>query len=204
MPLGQYRPIGPGSGGVSSGGGTSLIENTAVNILLMTPTAGLIGYATDLGVLFIADGSTWQIDSSYFTPQSTNYDIGAEQFSNRIGYGKDYVTDKNLVNCFIGFGSETGINGQLRHSLAILDGIVTQTLQIYQNGEWETVSANVAIRDNEPAERHALEHYPMQNWIQAFSGDSEVVGLNGMPLIQGYQVDMGAYPAQQQLNGGTF
>lgn len=180
-----------------------LVQDTVANILLSSPASPAVAYATDLGVLLVADGTTWQIDSSYFVPQTANNDLGYI-FSNRIGYGKDYITDKKLANCSVGFGSGSPVDGELRHGLAILDGITTQTFQIFQNNEWETIAANVALRDVETAENRALEHYPLNNWIQAFSGDSEMVGLNLLPTVQGYQVDLGAYPAPQQLNGGTF
>jgi hypothetical protein len=184
--------------------GTRVIQNTAANILLSTPTAGLIAYATDLGVLFVADGTQWNIDTSYFVLQTAFNDLGAYEFSNRIGYGKTYVTDKKLSNCSIGFGSSPGVDGQIRHGLAILDGIITQTFQIYQNNRWETLAANVALRDIETAENHALQHYPINNWISAFSGDSELISLSGLPTVQGYQVDIGAYAAPQIVNGGSF
>ncbi len=178
--------------------------DTIYNILPIPPDATLPAYASDLGVNVISDGTQWNINSSYYTAQKDNHDLGAVEFSNRIGYGKSYVTDKVLANVSVGFGSETNpMDGQLRHFLNTFFN--TEVLQIYQNGEWETLPANVTLRDNQSAQNHALEHFPLtQAWMRVFSGDSELAGLNGLPLVQGYHADMGAYPVQQQLNGGTF
>ncbi len=191
-PGGQYDQY-------SAGAFTDIIDN----ILKIPPNATLQAFASDIGTSLIADGVEWSIDSSYYTPQADAHDIGALEFSNRIGYGKNYVTDKVLANVSIGFGSETNpMDGQLRHFLDTFFN--TEVLQIYQNNEWETLPANITLRDNQSAQNHALEHFPLLNWTRVFSGDSEAVGLNGLPLMQGYQADMGANPAQQQLNGGTF
>ncbi len=202
IPGNQPGVIGPG--GQYDKFPEAFFTDTIDNILVVPPVATIPAYASDLGVNLISDGTQWNINTSYFVPQADAHDIGAEEFSNRIGYGKTYVTDKSLSNCAIGFGSVSNpMDGQLRHFLNTFFN--TEVLQIYQNGEWETLPANVTLRDNQAAQRHALEHFPLTNtWIRTFSGDSELVGLNGRSIVQGYQVDLGAYPGIQQLNGGTF
>ena len=84
----------------------------------------------------LADGTTWYIDSSYYTVQPANNDIGQQNFSNRIGYGKTYVTDKDLANCTIGYGSGTGeSDGGLRYVP------LTGPLEININGVWQGLLA---------------------------------------------------------------
>jgi len=49
-----------------------------------------------------------------------------------------------------------------------------------------------------------LQHKPADDmWISAYSGNSEDVGLNGKPLIQGYVASLGAYPPDPVIDGGA-
>jgi hypothetical protein len=143
------------------------------------------------------NSGTWLIDSSYFSAVNDNYNLGADQNSNLLGYAPTYVTDKDIVNCTIGFGGN-GLysEGEIRHDP---NAFITQ---IYQDGAWATFAMG-NLRQI-AAENYALEAMPLTNWIQVFNGDSEVLGLNGLPIVQGYTVSMGCYPVQQILNGGSF
>lgn len=170
-------------------------NHVASEILDFTPFAGISAFATDLGVTFVADGTTWQIDSSYYTPQPDNYDIGEAQFSNRIGYGKTYVTDKDIVNCTIGYGSIVGVEGAFRHNPT------TFMTQIYTNGSWQTVVAGFNFSEENG---YIFADAPLANRIEVYSGNSDLLGLNGIPIIHNYTIDMGAYPFPSVINGGTF
>jgi hypothetical protein len=180
----------------ASGAGSALIEDTIANILAMTPTLGSQAYATDLGQTLVADGSSWNIDSSYYTALSGDPDIGLVQWSNRIGYGKDYVTDKVLANCSIGYGSNSGEEGDFRYSAS------THVLQIYSQGAWKQINIGVPLRLSTVDQQLESETSGGQ-WLRYF-GDSEILGLNGLPIVQGGHVSMGAYPVQQVISGGTF
>jgi hypothetical protein len=41
-------------------------------------------------------------------------------------------------------------------------------------------------------------------WIEVNSGNSDNLGLNGLPIVQNYKVSMGAYPIPLEIDGGTF
>jgi hypothetical protein len=185
------------NGGGGGGGGSSLTINTLGNILASTPTSGSQAYATDWGIYLIADGTQWNVDSSWFTPNPNSSDMGWQPYSNRVGYGKTYVTDKSLVNCTIGYGTANN-PGQLQFSIA------NNVLQIYNDGIWQPIPIDVELRENQNQFGYALELKPLNNWIKVFNGDSELLSLNGLPVTRGYHVDIGAYAVPQIVNGGTF
>ena len=174
-------------------GGSPMIVDTIANILATTPTSGLTAYATDIAQTLVANGTTWLLDSSYSTAVALP-DLGGIPYSNRLGYGSNYVTDKRLANVFFGTSALTE-EGGIRHNDAI------QALQAYLNGTWKTLTAGVALRE----ENSILEHLPNTVWIQAYSGNSVgLIGLNGRPIVQNYEVSLGAYPPEPVIDGGTF
>jgi hypothetical protein len=181
----------------ASGSSGGVTEDTLANILALTPTAGKQAYATDWGVLLIADGSEWNVDSSWFTPITDSSDMGWQAYNNRLGYGKKYISDQVIVNCTIGYGTASN-PGQLQFSIA------NNVLQIYNNGIWQPIPIDVELRENQNQFGYALELKPLNNWIKVFNGDSELLSLNGLAVTRGYHVDMGAYAAPQLVNGGTF
>jgi hypothetical protein len=178
--------------------GTITID-TEANILATTATLGSLAWASDLGQLMIGDGTNWWLFSSYLNKDLSAPDMGILQNSNRQGYGSTYVTDKWLVNCRIGYGTITPAEGALRQNP------LTHVLQIYQNSSWQTIVANFQFQE-EAAYDYALECKPvgLTKWIRLYSGNSTDLGMNGLPIVQGYKVSMGAYPPIPNIDGGTF
>lgn len=187
------------SGILGEQAGMTCIIDTYANILSATPVARQLAYATDLGIFLFADGTTWNVDSSWFTPQPSNADMGEFVYSNRVGYGKTYVTDKELANCWIGYGTAPGREGQIRQDP------VNHLFSIFQNGVWQNIPVGVNLRIAVMTPYgFSLEQNPVGNWIQVYSGDSELLGFNGLPIVEGYTTSLGAYQVQQQIDGGTF
>jgi hypothetical protein len=178
--------------------GTTIID-TYANILSLTPMNGLHAFASDLGILLFANGSVWQVDSSWIVAQPSNTDLGVFAYSNRVGYGKAYVTDKEIANCTIGYGSAPGSEGQIRHDP------VNHLFSIYQNGSWQNIPAGVNLRIAAITPYgFSLEQNPVNQWIQVYSGDTELLSLSGLPVTEGYTVSMGAYQVPQIIDGGSF
>ncbi len=177
---------------------SGITVSTADSIVASTPASTVEAYASDIGQFFVWDGSRWLIDSSYFTVQPDAHDLGYIPYSNHIGYGTDYITEKLLANCTIGYGSGAAAEGQLR--LTPLTGPV----ELYFGGVWNTIVTLAGGLRQVSAEKYALEGIPIGHQLKIFSGDSELLGLNGLPIVQGYWVSMGAYPVQQIISGGTF
>lgn len=169
--------------------------DTIANILAMTPTTGLTAYATEIEQTLVADGTTWLLDSSYSTAVALP-DLGSIPYSNRIGYGRDYITDKRIANSFFGSNANTDEGGARLGSETGIGNVI----QFYLNAGWRTAVTGVAIRES----NNILEHRPQTEWIKAYSGNGETLGLNGHPIIQNYEVSLGAYPAEPVLDGGTF
>lgn len=175
-------------------------QDTEKNILALTPTLGLIAWATDLGQLMVANGTNWYVDSSYLTKNLQNPDVGGIQGSNRIGYGQTYVTDKTISNSALGDNANT-TGGGVRYNPTGNGG--SPSIQAYLAGAWRNFVSNL----NEVEVNAVLEQAPPVGYtqtIQVFSGNSTLLGLNGLPIIQGYVACVGAYPGQPQVNGGTF
>jgi len=131
----------------------------------------------------------------------TNYnqdipDIGVSQTSDFRGYGDDYIAEKTLAYTRIGsqaFDEEGAIR--------IQNGV----FQTYVNGGWSDVATGFRFRQD-PNGNYEFEHKPtgFQWWIEVSSGNSDILGLNGLPLVQNYAVSMGAYPVPLEIDGGTF
>jgi hypothetical protein len=131
----------------------------------------------------------------------TNYnknatDIGQVQTSDARGYGLDYVSEKTLAYCRIG-ASAFDEEGAVR--------IKDNVFQTYMDGAWQDVVTNFRFREDENGD-YELEHKPLgfEWWIEVNSGNSDNLGLNGLPIIQNYKVSMGAYPVPLEIDGGTF
>lgn len=123
-------------------------------------------------------------------------DIGAIQTSDARGYGRDYIGEKTLAYCRIG-ASAFDEEGAVR----IKNGV----FQTYIDGAWQDVVTNFRFREDGNGQ-YELEHKPVgfSWWIEVNSGNSDIKGLNGLPIVQNYAVSMGAYPVPLELDGGTF
>lgn len=172
-----------------------LTQGTEATILALTPIAGSIAWATDLKQFMMADGTNWYVNSGYMDINLQAPDMGHKQDSNRSGYHKDYITDKRISNSSFGSNAAT-VAGGVRYNATLLK------LQGYLNSAWETIVSNLLLVEV----AGVLEHTPIgyTNRIAVFSGNSDNLGLNGLPIIQGYKTSMGAYPVKAQIDGGTF
>lgn len=182
------------------------------------------GYVGD-GNLYLADDGTWkaaggetpdlqdvtdigaittndiEVEGIHINGDFSNYnknipDIGAIQTSDVRGYGRDYIAEKTLAYCRIG-ASAFDEEGAVR--------IKNNIFQTYINGEWLDVPTGFRFRQD-PNGNYEFEHKPtgFEWWIEVSSGNSDLLGLNGLPLVQNYAVSMGAYPVPLELDGGTF
>ena len=84
-------------------------------------------------------------------------------------------------------------------------GVVGGVLRVRLNGVVQSIVTNFRFRENSDGS-FELEHRPIgfTKWIKIMSGNSELNGLNGLPLIQNYCADIGAFPTSLAINGGTF
>ena len=175
-----------------------VLRDTLAVILATPPEDGARAWATDMDQLLIADGAAWWELSAYLAKRLPAPSMGSEQESNRQGYAPDYVTDKVLANCAV------GSNAILRDG-AVRFNPDTGELQLYRGGTWAPLVSNFRFKETAQA-FYALEQKPVgfTSWIEVFTGNGEDLGLNGMPLIQGYRAAMGAFPAQPMIAGGSF
>jgi hypothetical protein len=136
----------------------------------------------------------------------TNYnaqlpDIGAVQNSDRRGYGLNYVTNKTLSNCLIGFQSMSE-NGGVKIA-KLVDK--THRFQVYLDGEWKTILSGVDIVTDDSENPKDIEFTDFEPYaISLITGDSDLKDINGLPLIQGMTTSMGAIQYPQTVDGGEF
>lgn len=186
-----------------SGGSSAIAQGTLAYILSsVTPNAGLMMWATDVEQLVIGDGSRWWLNSGYLTQRSTTPDIGAVPFADHSGYGSNYVSNKALANCNLGANTTTQ-NGGLRYDP------VSDTVQIYLDGAWWSLVDGTILRDD--PNTNVLEYKffgaggSAGMWLAVSSGNSILnLAMNGVPIVRGYKVCMGALPTFQNSSGGTF
>lgn len=161
----------------------------------VTPTLDAV---TDAG-----DNTTNSIQVGGLTVAGTfkNYDeatpdIGAKQDNDLRGYGDNYISNKTIAYSRI---SSAAFNEE--GAIRIKDNI----FQTYIDGAWQDVVTNFRFREDENG-NFELEHKPIgfTGWIEVNSGNSNLLGLNGLPITQNYATSMGAYPVPLTLDGGTF
>lgn len=154
---------------------------------------GEMAYSTDTNEFFIFSGTAWQKIPFVLVPDAVNPDMGAIQTSSRIGMGTDYISDKSLLNCYIGSNTLTN-NGAIKVNTAV----TPNTLEIYLRGVWNTIIYDFTVANND------LRHTPINEQIDVWSGDSELLGMNDRPIVNEYKVSMGAIPAPQIIYCGQF
>lgn len=172
------------------------IVDTKANILAMTCTGRRLAFATDTYEFFFDNGTAWYLMPFALIAEPAAPDMGVEQGSSRIGYGTDYVSDKDIVNCLL-LGNARSEEGAFRTASGVF--------QIYLNGVWNDVVINFRFREHS-AGAYELEHMPIgyTEWYEVMSGNSNSLGLNGYPLIQQYTASMGPYPVPLEIDGGAF
>lgn len=174
---------------------SNVVVDTEANILASTEDAGVIGYGTDTEYIYISKGAgEWLKGAFRLQDESANPNMGIEQESNRIGYGRTYVTDKTLHNIRV-LGNVLNEVGALR-----VDTTQSPVLfQLYAEGGYNDILFDIDFRT-----ASELEHTPLSKTIDVWSGNSNDRGLNTRPIITQYKVSMGAYPPALVINGGTF
>lgn len=175
----------------------NISTDTKANILAGTATAGKMMYATDTYEFYLGTGSTWYKVPFALVPEPQAPDMGYLQDSSKIGYGTSYITDKAIANSSVGSNANT-TNGSIRFS--------NPYFQVYANSRWNNVVMNFVFKEDSNY-GYTFEHQPVgfTSYIEIMSGNSlDNLGLNGLPIIQGYKVSMGAYPFLAYVGGGTI
>lgn len=170
--------------------------DTEENLLSSTPDGSGYVIATDTlrGLYYNADNTQWYITSIPLSTELANPDAGYTQDSDKRGYGDDYIYGKRLYAASLGDYTDKPVPGAIK---------VTHTTnpplyQIYLRGRWNTLFYDLTM------ERGDFEHVPINYPIDVRSGNSNMTGLNGQPIIREYKVDAGAYPREVIIDGGVL
>ena len=182
---------------------------TKAQVLATTPTSTSLAFCSDTKEFMLYDGTVWREASLELKPSATGVDMGAYNDTNgsysllgdsdRMGYYNSRIVDKDisftkLSEAILGDNTYNIVEGSIR--------VNSSTFQIYLNGVWNDIVLNFRFReDNNGA--YELEHKPIgfALWYEVYSGNSNVKALNGLPLIQNYSGDMGAYPKRLLISG---
>jgi len=181
---------------VAPGGGASITIDTRANLLASTPAQATAALASDTLEPMLWDGAAWYVAPLELIEQANAVDMGLQPpmvQNDRSGYSATYITDKTIYNSAIG-GNANEDEGSVRTSSGVL--------QAYLNGTWADVVTGFRFREDS-AGYYELEHKPVGFtwWLEVMSGNSDDLGLNGLPLVQQYRVSMGAYPVHEQIQG---
>lgn len=183
--------------------GLPVVSTKASILARSTDAAGTLAYSTDTYEFYVYTGSSWYKVPFALVPQSANPDMGYFQDSSPIGifvpigdfFG--YISGYEFVNGRIGFDGYTG-DGGLRFRSGYL--------QVYANSTWNNVVIGFTFQELS-GYGCALTHQPTSFSfpIEVMSGNSITnLGLNGLPITQGYIADMGVYPGYQSVGGRTI
>jgi hypothetical protein len=206
-PTANAIPKANGTGVLASGwipAVTQLTFDSEANIIASTPTSNSIKTSTDTNqeTLFVYNAATgywWEL-SAYLSRNLSTPDMGFNQDSNRIGYGRDYIAAKTLSQCSIGgndFPSEGGLRKFYDTTLA------RNIFQAYLNSAWETILTGFRLQITTDDVR-ILNFTGYTVSVLKTPGDSVDLGLSGRPGLQSMVTSMGAYQPEPIISGGTF
>jgi len=175
----------------------TVVSNTRAIILASSPTVRTVALATDTLEMFAWDGLAWYVAPLELIVQPNAVDMGLLPpmvQNDRAGFNATSITDKTINNSAIGVNTNT-TEGSIRVS--------SGALQIYLLGVWNDVVTGFRFREDSVSGQYELEHRPIgfTSWIEVMSGNSDALGLNGLPLTQGYVTSIGPYPAHAQIVG---
>jgi len=173
------------------------VVDTRANVLASTPANATIALCSDTLEFALWNGAAWYFAPLELTAQVNAIDMGLTTdlvANDRAGYSADYITDKSIYNSRI-LGSEVTKEGSIRTSSSVL--------QVYLSGVWKDIVTGFRFREDPNSGYYELEHKPIgfTQWIELMSGNSDDLGLNGLPMTQGYATSMGAFPVHQQIVG---
>ncbi len=177
-----------------SGGGSSLIIDTKRNILTSTPADPSVALASDTNEYYAYDGTNWNKASLKFNIDASAPDIGFTQDNDRNGYGGDYIDKKRITSLAIGQFNEQPYEGAIKYDMSQSP----PTFELFARGVWNKIFYDFQMINGK------LEHIPKKYTIDVNSGNSVEKGLNGLPYIRGYKVDIGAYPRPIVIDGGVL
>ena len=171
----------------------------------VTPTLGLVMWATDINEFVIGDGTHWWYKSAYITQAKTTPNMGFYPFVDKSGYGYNYLAGLVLSECNLGSSASTK-SGGLRYD------IVSDSVQACIDGVWQSIAVGfISRRDNTLANRYTVDQNPPNPvgisgiWTNLTTGNSdEYPSLSGLPIVIGDRVCMGAFSAVTNVNGGGF
>ena len=164
---------------------------------------GELAYSTDTNELYVYDStaSQWKKVPFVLVTQSPSPDMGLHQDSSAIGiYAADtsgnagHIVNYWLEDVVVGASGKTTTGG-----LRFYGGY----LQVYANSTWNNVVVGFTFSEL-AGYGYALTHQPtgLTYPLEVMSGNSITnLGLNGLPITQGYITDMGAYPSYQSVGG---
>lgn len=193
----------------ANAGGNSSFADTKANILAANKPIGTFALATDTNEIFVSIGSTsWVKVPFSMVADLALPDIGYTQSSSRIGInppggGIDGdITDYIFSNDAIGSNTNTANASATRIPVRAFNS----TLQIYVSGAWQTIVSNFIFKEDS-LWGYALEHMPVgfTMYLEVMTGSSlNNLGLNGLPLVNHYNLSMGAYPVPAISGGRTI
>lgn len=177
-----------------TGSVTVVTVDTKATILATSPNKPQAAFATDTSEFYVWDGSGWHVGSIDLSPITVGQDQGWTQDNDKQGYGEDYTDGKKHTTTGIG-----AFNGIPYEGAVKVDASQSPiTFEIYLRGQWNKIFYDFQMVNGD------LEHIPESYVIDVRSGNSNEVGLNGIPIVQEYSVDQGCYPYPTVIDGGSL
>ncbi len=190
---GKYARANAATGEVEWAEIEAAVVDTFDNIFTLSPDAPLTAFATDRNRKMFWDGSQWWMAA--FEDGAAGIDMGSETDHNDYGLGRDYLTRKRIHNSVIGW------NDREEDGAASVDN---SEFRVWLDGALRTFNSNFRIVERDG--QVMLQQQPLgyETWLSCWTGDSEELGLNGVPMIREGWADMGAYPSRLIISGGEF
>lgn len=189
--------------------GDKPVVQTKATILASTPTYNAFAYATDTKELMFYDGTEWREAPLKLKPSATGVSMGAYNDTSGTydGFGDSDESGFNEGSIFGKLISQAVLSNTVisDNTERIEEGAIrvnNSTYQIYLNSQWNDIVINFRFREDDSG-LYELEHKPIgfNEWVEVNNGNSNLTGLNGLPLVQQYVASMGAYPERILVSG---
>jgi hypothetical protein len=178
-------------------------EDTLQNLLNSSPASPTLAWTTDTKEKIFWDGTNWYRPAMPDIAESATPDMGVLPHGDRSGYTQTTIDGKTLSHIRIGNahdssqGTPTAAVVWAENSLLKANfGGSDQVIVSGQTLSWRTTQSGRRVLC-------ALDESG-NHWIDLSTSNSIDVGANGVPMMQGGIVDIGANPIARPLAGGRF
>lgn len=170
-----------------------VLQEPRDDVVAASPTTPRFALTTDTRELFLANGTDWYLLPFKLYIEPAAPDIGSRQDSNDLGIYEDAITDKRLSNVSVGTNADPK-DGAIQ--------FLAGQFLVYVNGVWLPAVLGLTLREGSDGQLQ-MQPTGKTEYYDVFTGNSQSVGRNKLPLTQQHNTHIGSHPYAQIMHGGN-